>query len=441
MPAPYEGRDVVLAHRGEGKFPEALGGQPVGAYGGGAGGEQPAVAGEGADQAEEPVAGAVPVGGGDLVQAVDEDQAAAGVQHPFGPAFRRGERAAHGGEEGRGGGQGTRPGQCAQRQDVRDPVPVPRGGHRQPLHQRRLAGARVAAQQYPVAGAQGVLGGEADGALGVGVLTRERRGPFLLRGRLQAQVGNLQRPSVGRVAQVDAIDGDAVVLFGDVRPVPALERRVPGVRPGYAADQLVDLRDQLGLAAGLLHQRPCHEGGAPGEELQDVQAGPLGRRVEEVAGVGGEPVSGTGRLPPQPGGQLTVSKAHRLDVVHVQVAEGEEPRGQGVGHGLGLVAREGRLAGRVQGGSDQLPGESPYLPLAQRAPLAPEGHQTVQPDRSVDQSGAGAARHEQLLHQRGDQTGRQLPAEHRRFHAPPPWSVDEGSITTVRTTGRRSPGA
>ncbi len=64
VPAPYEGGDVVPAHRGEGQFPEALRGQPVGAHGGGAGGEQPAVAREGADEGEEPVTGAVPVGGG-----------------------------------------------------------------------------------------------------------------------------------------------------------------------------------------------------------------------------------------------------------------------------------------------------------------------------------------------------------------------------------------
>ncbi len=91
-----------------------------------------------------------------------------------------------------------------------------------------------------------------------------------------------------------------------------------------------------------------------------------------------------------------------------------------MGDGLRLVRWEGRLAGGVQGRPDQPPGEPAHLRLTEVALLAPEGDQAGEPDRPVDESGAGTARDEQLLHQWGDQTGRQLPTQYRRFHAPPP---------------------
>ncbi len=425
VPAVDEGGDLRPVHGSEGEFPEPFPGQPVGAYGGGAGGQQPAVVGVGVDEGAQPLTGGVAVGRRNLVEPVDEDQGTPCRQYAFRPALRRRQRAAGCAEKACGRRQLTRPDQRTQGEDVRNAGAFPGRRHRQPLDERRLAGPGVAAQQHPRFAVQRFVGGQPSGT-GRGVLV----GPgvpvgFSVGGRLQRQVGDLQRPPVRRVAQVDAVDGEVVVAVGDVRPVPAFERRVAGVRAGDAGDQLVDLRDQLGLAAGLGHQRAGDERGAPGEELQDVQAGPLGRGVEEVARVGGQTGArpGAGRLPPQPGGQFAVAEAHRLDVVHVQVAEGEQPRGEGVGDGRLLVAREGRLAPGVQRGPDQVPGELAHLRRTEAALLAPEGHQAGEADGPVDQSGARPVRHEQLLHQRGDRAGRQLPAEYRRFHAPPPWSV------------------
>ncbi len=445
VPAVDEGGDLRPAHGCQGQFPEALLGQPVGAYGGGSGGHQPAVAGVGVDEGAQPVAGAVAVGFRDLVQTVDQDQRPARGQHAFRPAVRRGQRTADGAQEGGRCGQRAGADKGAQREGVRDVGALACRGHCQPLHQCRLPGAGVAAQQHPGVLVQRLVGGHPSGA-GRRILAGGG-GPvgFPVGGRLQRQVGDLQGPAVRGVAQVDAVDGDVVVAVGDVGQVAALEGGVPAVRAGRAGDQLVDLGDQFRLGPGLFDEGAGDERGAAGEELQDVQARPLGRVVQEVAGVRGQTV-GSGARPAQSRGQLAVAEAHRLDIVHVEVAEGEQPAGQAVGDGDPLVGREGRLAGGVHRLCHDPPGELVDVPLLQGALLAPEGHESGQAYGLVDQARARSVRTEELLQQRSDQRGRQLAAEYRRIQPPHPRDRANGGETTgscgrVRRADRRSPAA
>lgn len=107
---------------------------------------------------------------------------------------------------------------------------------------------------------------------------------------------------------------------------------------------------------GLLDEGAGDKRGAAGEELQDVQARPVGRVVEEVTGVRGQ-IVGCGRRVVKLPGQFAVAQADRLDVVHVEVAEGEQPAGRSIGDRDPLVGREGRLAGGVHRLCHELRGE------------------------------------------------------------------------------------
>ncbi|MCE0447636.1 hypothetical protein LT493_36870 [Streptomyces tricolor] len=118
-------------------------------------------------------------------------------------------------------------------------------------------------------------------------------------------------------------------------------------------------------------------------------------------------------------GEFLAAEAYGLDVVHVQVAEGEQPAGQGVGDGLFLVGRERPLTREASASVTRAVGEPPDLLLAQRSLLAPERHQRRQPYRPVNQSRPRSVLDEQLLHQRAEQAGSQLAAQYGRLHPPP----------------------
>ncbi|MEU8483551.1 hypothetical protein [Streptomyces sp. NPDC048641] len=217
-------------------------------------------------------------------------------------------------------------------------------------------------------------------------------------GGFEAQVRDVEGPDVGGVAQVEAEDGDAVVARREVGAVAGLEGGVLCVAWRGAGDERVHLGDQFGLGAALLDQRARHERGALGEEVQDVQARPLGDRVEEVGGVGGE-VGRGGRLA-QGAGQPAVTEADRLDVVHVQVAEGEEPAGEGSRDRLLLVRGERGLARGLHGFPHQTAGEVPDLLLPEGPLLAAEGDEAREAYGLVHQARTGAVAGEELLHQR-----------------------------------------
>ncbi|WP_323182842.1 hypothetical protein [Streptomyces sp. NBC_00401] len=129
-----------------------------------------------------------------------------------------------------------------------------------------------------------------------------------------------------------------------------------------------------------------------------MQAGPLGDRVEEIGGVGGEAGNG-GRLA-QGAGQLTVAEAGRLDVVHVQVAQGEDPAGEGGRDRLLLVRGERRLARGLHGLPHRTGGEVPDLLLPEGPLLAAEGDEAREAYGLVHQARAGAVTGEELLQQR-----------------------------------------
>ena len=172
---------------------EAVGGQPVVAYGGGAGGHHPQVVREGVDQIAQPAPGALALALGDLVHAVDQQQRPPGCQYAVGPAagLRAARRVADGGEEAGGGGQRRAvAGEGAQREDEGDPaVEVGQGRLAGGLVQEtashwtrvRLAGAGDPAQQHPLVAGQGLVGGDGSGAGGP-----DRGAPSAVKGRCRA---------------------------------------------------------------------------------------------------------------------------------------------------------------------------------------------------------------------------------------------------------------
>ncbi len=293
VPPLDEGGDLRPAHGGQGQLGEVLLCEPVRADRGGARGDEPAVVPVvGVHQVPQPAAGAFAFRVGDLVDAVDEDEAAAGQEDAVGPAVGLGgaEGTAGGGQEVPGGGQPFAvAGERAQWQDEGDAVVevlhlrgevLPGGGDGQPLDEGGLAGPGFAAEQYPGVVGQGLVGGSwcehleqrlqqrlhpsPLGAPGQRLPGRgRRRGRHVLaedlgerlpsgggvavhrrepgaqlggglplearkRRGLEAQVGRVQGPAGRGVGEVDAVDGQPAVLLLHVREVQLLERGVLG---------------------------------------------------------------------------------------------------------------------------------------------------------------------------------------------------------------------
>ncbi len=368
------------------------------------------VAGVDVEEIAQPAAGALPLALGDLVDAVHEQQAPPGGQHPVGPAVRLAgvEGDVRGGQEGVGRREAAGAAdQSAQRQHERDPVAVLGAGcgHREPLHQRGLAGPGDPAQHHPVVSGERLfhrLRGGGD------VRPAGTAGAVVLAGAegLEAEVGGVQGPAVGGVGQVDAVDREPAVLGGDVGQIAPLEGGVGAAGGRGAGDQLVDPGDQRVLAPGLLHEGAGDKGGPLGEEVHDVQTGGGEQAAVELGGVVGEFAVGVAARAAQARGERLMAEVHRLDVRHGEVAEREQGVGEGVYDGLLLVGVDGPLAA-LEGLADQLGGELVQGGPVQRAPLAAEGDEPGDPDRAVDQRGARGLGHEELPDQRSDQGGRQ----------------------------------
>lgn len=127
--------------------------------------------------------------------------------------------------------------------------------------------------------------------------------------------------------------------------------------------------------------------------------------------------------------QFPVAEPYGLDVVHLQVAQGQQPAGERADDGELLIGGERRGPRRVHRFRHDPFGEPADVLLAERPLLAPEGDQRGQPYRPVHQARSGAVRREQLPHQRADRGGRESAAQDRRLHPPPPWSYDRQKTT------------
>ncbi|CAM5384834.1 hypothetical protein SANTM175S_06397 [Streptomyces antimycoticus] len=279
------------------------------------------------------------------------------------------------------------------------------------------------AGERPVGGQGGVLRGGG----GLFPAQPERAQRTLLAGghRLQAEIRRVQRPGGLRVAEVDPHDGQRGVLAGHVLRVPALKARVLRGLGRNPLDQDVDLGDQLAEPAALLDERARDERRALGEEVQDVQAGGVQQAlVEQRAALaeaqrGPAPrAGGVGQLV----GQSLVAEPHRLDVVHIEVAERVQRGGQLLGDQLVLVGGARPLAGSgvADGPRDQLGGELAEVLLGERALLAPEREEGGNTDRLVDQPGARPLLDEQLLDERCDDARRQARADDCGIHVHSP---------------------
>ncbi|BAU84199.1 hypothetical protein SLA_3288 [Streptomyces laurentii] len=130
-----------------------------------------------------------------------------------------------------------------------------------------------------------------------------------------------------------------------------------------------------------------------------------------------------------------------LDVVHVEVAEGEQAGGQRVRHGLGLGGGERRLAGAGRGPFDEGGGELADVLVGQRALLAAEGDEAREPDPAGGprEPGPGNVVDQQFLHQWPDGGGGEAAADDCWIHLSPPgaprWSPGLVSVVADRFSG------
>ncbi len=174
---------------------------------------------------------------------------------------------------------------------------------------------------------------------------------------------------------------------GHVGEVALLEGRVAAVLAGQARQQLVHLRDGPGVQPALFDQGRGHEGGALGEEVQDVQGGQFDQAVVEELGVPGEPgVRGGG---PEPAGEGLGSEADGLHVGEGEVAQGVEGHRERRRHAGLLAGRERPLARGPQGLADQVVGQPAQVRRVEVAFLAP-GDVGGDALRAVDQARARA---------------------------------------------------
>lgn len=218
-----------------------------------------------------------------------------------------------------------------------------------------------------------------------------------------------------------------------LREVQALEPRVLDVRAGPRLHPGVDHVDQLGEHPGLFDQGARDEGGALGEEVQDVQAGHLQEGLVEQLGVPGEPQVRSGL--PQPPGQGHVVEAHGEHVVHGEVAQRVQGSREGRGHPVLLAARQSALAGGPDRFLHQLIGEFVQVRGVQCVLLA-EGDVRGEAHRVGHQAGARTLRAEELLDQ-GANTPR--PAGFPRSISPRRWSVVRVARRWSRNAGSKVP--
>lgn len=435
VPAPDEHRDVVAAHGGERELGEVLAAQPLVPYRGRARGHQPQIAGERGEEVGEPAPGAGPFLFGDLVHAVDQQHSASGGEHTVRPAVRlgAGRRAADRAQEVTGDGEGgAAPGEGAKGQyeghtahevgELTGELLLAGGGDGEPLDERGLAGPGDAAQQHPLVPGQCLLDGPGRGRrLDESALVLGQRADLTGPRRRQAQIRRVERP-VRAFVQIDAVDGEPAVPGREVARVLLLEGRVLRGARGQALDQDVGEPDQPVELPALLDEGAGHEGRALGEEVQDVHACAVEEmEIEErgvVAEIPQQPVAA--RLCVQLVGQRLVAEPYGLQVVQVQIAERVQGPQQGPGHRFQLSLVQRCLACLARRPFHQLADELAQLPVAEPPLIAPEGHQRRQPHGPVHQPGTRALLHEQPLHQRADQAGRDSRADDRRVHAASP---------------------
>ncbi len=378
-------------------------------------------------QFREPPLGQQPLRLRDLVDAVDEDDAAPAVQDPVGPALRLRavQHAAGHGEELVSGGERGLLREAAEREDERDTAAeegelvvevVLRGADGEPLGQCRLARTGGTPQHYTVLPGQGPFDPEAVGGRDISVT--------VLRREFQAQIGRVERPSgLTGSAEVEPEDGELAVLEPEVFQVALLEIGILAARRGKPRRQHLHAAHGLVDHAGLRDQRGRDEGRALREELQDVQAADVEQGTVEVRRVGAHVPRRVVRRGRQLARQLDVPEVDCLDVLHLQVAEREQGLGQRVDHGYPVTVVHRRLV-RVcgEGPADQLLADLAYVSLVQGALLATPADQFGDTDRLADEVGAGLLPHEQLRHERLDQC-RGDPRRHpqsRRLHPRPP---------------------
>ncbi len=209
------------------------------------------------------------------------------------------------------------------------------------------------------------------------------------------------------MAEVQAEDVELAVFGADVGEIADLERLVRAAGPRDALHQRVQAAQRLVQHPALFHLAAGQERRALGEEVQDVQAAQLQQPLVQLGGVRRElPGDVRGRGPQLPG-ELPVAQPHRLDILHVEVAEGEERRRQRFGDRLALLGADGRFVRiRVQRVPHQFPCHLPHVELGEGALLAPPAHQRGHPHRPVHQPGPRALAHEEPGDERARDGGR-----------------------------------
>nr|WP_069872190.1 hypothetical protein [Streptomyces sp. SPMA113] len=158
--------------------------------------------------------------------------------------------------------------------------------------------------------------------------------------------------------------------------VAVLEAGVPH-RLRCPLQQDAELPGLLLELLGGLDQGASDEGGALGEEVEDLETAEVQQAVVEMGAVGAELPGGL-RGPLLEGvREGAVPQAHRLDVAHADMAQGQQGHRQRVGDGPALVLGDGSLVG-IAGDraldqlldqfADTVLGQGPLLPCQATRP-------------------------------------------------------------------------